>query len=167
MRKKTKEYLKIFTISIVLPLVVGGLSALLTMSNMNIYKELQQPPLAPPSWLFPVVWTILYVLMGVSFGLYWIARPVGEGAVRSKMWEQGLSFYLASLAFNFAWSILFFNLRWFLFAFVWLIVLLFLIVGTILAYRKFTPVAAYLQIPYALWVAFAGYLNFGIWFLNR
>ena len=125
MRKKTKEYLKIFIIAILLPLAVGGLSAFLTMGNMDIYKELKQPPLAPPAWLFPVVWTILYVLMGVSSGLYWIVRPVGEGAIRSKMWEQGLSFYLASLAFNFAWSILFFNLRWFLFAFVWLLVLLF------------------------------------------
>ncbi len=167
MRKKTKEYLKIFIIAILLPLVVGGVSALFTMGNMDIYKELKQPPLAPPAWLFPVAWTILYVLMGVSSGLYWLVRPVGEGAIRSKMWEQGLSFYLASLAFNFAWSILFFNLRWFLFAFVWLLVLLFLIVGTILAYRKFSKVAAYLQIPYALWVAFAGYLNFGIWWLNR
>lgn len=167
MRKKTKEYLKIFIIAILLPLAVGGLSAFLTMGNMDIYKELKQPPLAPPAWLFPVVWTILYVLMGVSSGLYWIVRPVGEGALRSKMWEQGLSFYLASLAFNFAWSILFFNLRWFLFSFVWLLVLLFLIVGTILAYRKFSKTAAYLQIPYVLWVAFAGYLNFGIWWLNR
>ena len=89
MRKKTKEYWKIFTLSILLPLAVGGLSAFLTRGNMDIYNELQQPPLAPPSWFFPVAWTILYVLMGVSFGLYWIARPVGEGAIKSKMWEQG------------------------------------------------------------------------------
>lgn len=167
MRNERKHVVWTYVIAILIPLVVGGLSAFMTMGNMDIYKEVATPPLSPPSWLFPVVWTILYVLMGVSFGLFWRKRPVGEGSARGKDWEKGISFYLASLAFNFAWSIIFFNLRWFLFAFVWLLVLLFLIVGTIVSYRRFSPVAAYLQIPYALWVAFAGYLNIGIWFLNR
>ena len=81
--------------------------------------------------------------------------------------DKGLSYYAVSLAFNFAWSIVFFNLRWFLFAFFWLLILLYLIIRTILCYKKVSTVAAYLQIPYVIWVAFAGYLNFGIWWLNR
>jgi len=81
--------------------------------------------------------------------------------------DTGIAAYAASLAFNFVWSILFFNMRLFLFSFIWLCVLLLLIILTIIYYKRVSPLAAYLQIPYAVWVAFAGYLNIGIWFLNR
>lgn len=162
MKKETKQIIKTFVIAIAIPLAVGILSALLTRNSMDIYSEVETPPLSPPSILFPIVWTILYVLMGVSSALVWLNREKDP-----KSAESGLLYYAVSLAFNFTWSIIFFNFRWFLFAFVWLLVLLYLIVRTILSYRKVSPVAAYLQIPYAVWVTFAGYLNVGIWLLNK
>lgn len=162
MSNETKGAVKTYAVAIAIPLAVGILSALLTMGNMNIYRELETPPLSPPSWLFPVVWTILYVLMGISSGLVWRNRGLNP-----KKADEGLLYYAMSLVFNFLWSIIFFNLRQFLAAFVWLLALLYLIIRTILAYRKVLPLAAYLQLPYAIWVALAGYLNLSIWVLNR
>lgn len=161
MREETKRKLKVYAVAIVIPLAVGGLAAFLTRDNMQIYNAVATPPLSPPSFLFPIVWTILYILMGVSSAMIWLRREEAPAEA-----DKGIAYYAISLAFNFAWSILFFNFRWFLFAFLWLLVLLFLILGTIFSYRKISPIAAKLQIPYALWVAFAGYLNIGIWLLN-
>ena len=153
--------IKPYAISVLIALAVGGLSALLTMGNMDIYKELLTPPLAPPSILFPIVWSILYGLMGIS-----AAMVYKTSSASFKERTSAIATYASSLVVNFAWSIIFFNLRAFLFAFIWLLFLLYLIIKTILDYRKINPIAAYLQIPYALWVVFAGYLNFGIWLLN-
>jgi tryptophan-rich sensory protein len=100
--------------------------------------------------------------MGVGSAIVWLKR--NEELVAG---DAGIAFYAVSLAFNFVWSILFFNFRWILFAFLWLLALLALIIATIVYYRKVSRPAAYLQIPYALWVVFAGYLNIGIWFLNK
>lgn len=157
-----KQKIKPYVISIAISLAVGIISALLTRGNMNIYKEVVTPPLSPPSFLFPVVWTVLYILMGISAAMIYTDKYASK---RQK--DLALYTYAASLFVNFFWSIIFFNMRAFLFAFIWLLLLLYLIVSTILQYRKINPTAAYLQIPYALWVTFAGYLNFGIWFLNR
>ena len=162
MQSRTKEIIKTYVIAILIPLAVGLIASLFTMENMQIYSELVTPPLSPPAILFPIVWTILYILMGISSAMVWTKR-----SENSESAEAGLTYYAVSLVFNFIWSIIFFNLRWFLFAFLWLCVLLYLIVRTIMAYKKVLPVAAYLQIPYAIWVAFAGYLNIGIWFLNK
>ena len=162
MQKDTKQKLKIYAVAIAVPLVVGGFSALLEMKNMQIYEQVKTPPLSPPSILFPIVWTLLYVLMGVSSAIIWINRQTDERAA-----EKGLLIYAVSLFFNFVWSILFFNFRLFFIAFIWLIVLLGQIIGTIVSYKKVSPAAAYLQIPYAVWVTLAGYLNFGIWILNK
>ena len=162
MQESVKRKIQIYGIAIAIPLAVGIAAALLTRGNMQIYREVNTPPLSPPSILFPIVWTILYILMGVSSGMIWQSR-----ANDIKTADRGICFYAVSLAFNFAWSILFFNLRWFLPAFFWLLILWGLIIATILSYRKVSAVAAYLQIPYAIWVAFAGYLNIGIWYLNR
>ena len=129
---------------------------------MNIYEEVSTPPLSPPSFLFPVVWTVLFVLMGIS-----AAMVLTTGTSPLVKRKNALSVYGMSLFFNFFWSIIFFNLRAFLFAFVWLLVLLALIILTIVKYFKINRTAAYLQIPYALWVTFAGYLNLGIFILNR
>lgn len=157
-----KKKLKSFIISIVISLSTGIISALLTQKNMNIYKEVVTPPLSPPSFLFPVVWTVLYILMGIS------AAMIHTDNIASKRQkDRALYTYATSLVANFLWSIIFFNMRAFLFSFLWLLLLLYLIVSTILQYRKINQTAAYLQIPYAVWVTFAGYLNFGIWFLNR
>lgn len=162
MSNKTRERVGAYVVSIAIALGIGGLSALLTMGNMDIYSELRQPPLAPPAILFPIVWTALYVLMGISAAMIYTERRV-EKSERI----EALMPYGASLFVNFFWSILFFNFRAFLPAFVWLVLLEFLIVMAILSYRKLNTGAAYLQIPYAIWVAFAGYLNIAIWWLNK
>ena len=162
MFNEKKRKIAVYAIAIAIPLATGLFSALLTMDSMQIYSEINTPPLAPPSILFPIVWTILYVLMGISSGIVWQKRNEAPAQVNT-----AISYYAMSLAFNFVWSIIFFNFRQYLFAFIWLLGLLYLIVRTILAYKPISPVAAYLQIPYALWVSFAGYLNFAIWLLNR
>ncbi len=156
------QKIKPYIVSIAISLGVGGLSALLTRNSMDFYETVTLPPLAPPGWLFPVVWTILYVLMGISSALVWINRDENREAAR-----EGIKNYGFSLVFNFFWSIIFFNLREFLFSFVWLVILLFLIGRTIYYYKKVKVAAAYLQIPYFVWVAFAGYLNFAIYLFNR
>ena len=158
MWKRIKPYI----ISIATALLVGGISALLTMENMDIYNDIQIPPLSPPSILFPIVWTVLYVLMGISAAIVFTHQDNNSVEV-----ESGLRSYGLSLLFNFLWSIIFFNLKWFGIAFFWLLALLFFIVKTIVSYYKVNKLAAYLQIPYTVWVIFAGYLNFGICMLNK
>lgn len=162
MKKETKRTVLTFVIAIVIPLAIGGFSAFLTRDNMNIYEEINTPPLSPPSFLFPVVWTILYVLMGISSAFVWRNRTEDKDTA-----DKGLLFYAGSLFFNFVWSLIFFNFRAYLFAFVWLLVMLTLIILTVINYKKVVPLAAYLQVPYILWTAFAGYLTFGVWLLNR
>lgn len=158
MWKKIKPYV----ISIAIALAVGGLAAFLTRNDMDLYKEIVLPPLAPPSILFPIVWSILYVLMGISAAMIYLRKNEAPNAVR-----DALSVYGINLVLNFMWSIIFFKFRAFLLAFLWLIALLAVIIKMILDFKKIKPIAGYLQIPYAVWVAFAGYLNFAIWLLNR
>ena len=157
MLRKIKPY----AISILIALAVGGLAAFLTRNSMDLYSEIITPPLAPPSILFPIVWTILYILMGISAAMVYKTRTDSQRGVIS-----ALTTYASSLVVNFAWSIIFFNLEAFLLAFIWLLFLLYLVIRTIVSYKPINRVAAYLQIPYAVWVAFAGYLNFAIWILN-
>ena len=158
---RTKGRVWTYVISIAIALGVGGLSALLTMGNMDLYSDIRQPPLAPPAILFPIVWTVLYVLMGVSAAMVLTDGRLKEGERSSAMIP-----YAASLFVNFFWSILFFNFQAFLVSFLWLILLWILIVIMILRFYKISPLAAYLQIPYLLWVTFAGYLNWMIYMLN-
>lgn len=157
-----RNRIKLYLIAILIPLAVGSLSSMVTMGSMDIYNDLVTPPLSPPGWLFPVVWTILYILMGISSAMVWENRrnaPVYA--------NRGLLAYGVSLVFNFLWSIFFFNFRWLFFSFLWLLALLYLILRTIYYYNKVYSPAAYLQIPYALWVTFAGYLNLALWILNK
>lgn len=157
-----KKNAKIFAVSISLPILVGLFSAFLTKGNMNIYGEIVKPPLAPPALLFPIVWTLLYALMGISSAIIY-----ADGNRLPEAKRRALSTYLISLLVNFSWSIIFFNVKEFFIALITLVFLLYLIIKTIIEYRRISPLAAYLQIPYALWVAFAGYLNFAIVLLNK
>lgn len=138
---------------------VGAFAGFLTRNSMEMYDMVTKPALAPPPILFPIVWTILYVLMAV--GAYIISEKNCENE------ESALSLYFIQLAFNFFWPIVFFNLQAFLFAFIWIIALWLLIIAMILSFRKCSKWAAYLQIPYLLWVTFAAYLNLMIYLLNR
>ena len=153
--------LKTCVYSILIALGVGGLSAYLSQNSTDLYNEIARPPLSPPSYLFPVVWTVLFILMGVSAAMVYLNRQTDPKAA-----ERGLFTYALSLIVNFSWSILFFRFRAFLFCFFWLLLLLFLIVRTVWYYRQVEPRAAWLQIPYALWVSFAGYLTLAIAILN-
>ena len=152
--KKAKSYI----FSILLALTVGGLSALATANNMNIYDKINPPPLSPPGWLFPVVWTILFILMGISAAIIFTSR--------SSKKDDALFIYAVSLVLNFSWSIFFFNMLAFLIAFIILIALWLSIILNIIKYYKINKVAAWLQLPYLLWVTFAGYLNVAIILLN-
>jgi tryptophan-rich sensory protein len=155
------QKIKTYGISIAIPLAVGGLAAFLTRNSMNIYEEINQPFLAPPSWVFPVAWTILYVLMGISSGMIYENKDApGEDKKRA------LLLYGINLAVNFLWSIIFFNLGAFFVAFLWLMLLIFIITRMISAFYKIKPLAAYLQVPYVLWCCFATYLTASIWLMN-
>ena len=146
--------------SIAIPLLVGGISALLTRNSMKNFEILQKPPLSPPGWLFPVVWTILFVLMGIASYLVYTSNAPKEEK------KKALQIYAIQLFFNFFWSILFFNFQTYSFAFVWLVALLILILSTTFAFWRISKPAGYLLIPYIIWVTFAGYLNLAIAFLN-
>ena len=140
---------------------VGFLSGWLTREGVDLFNATaQQPPLSPPSLLFPIVWTILYALMGIGAARIYLA-PASNARSRA------LLIYLLQLAFHFFWSILFFNLQNYALAFFWLLALWGLILWMILFFYRVDKTAAMLQIPYFLWVTFAAYLNFGVWMLNR
>lgn len=147
-------------ICIAIPLAVGGLSALLTRGGMEDFAGANKPALTPPDWLFPVVWTVLFVLMGVSSYLVFTSREK-----RPKI-RAALKVYGLQLVFNFFWPIFFFNLGAYLFSFVWLVLLWLLIAAAMVSFCKISKPAAYLLLPYLVWVAFAGYLNFAVYLLN-
>ena len=155
-----KVNLGVFAFWIVFTESVGALSGWLTREGTRIYSQtIVQPSLSPPSAVFPVVWTILFALMGIGAALVYQAPA-------SNVRSRSLLLFLIQLAFNFFWSLIFFNFQNFGFAFAWLIALWVLIVLMILSFRKVNKLAAWLQIPYLLWVTFAAYLNFGVWMLN-
>ena len=153
--------LKPLLINLFIPLAVGGLSALFTMDSMEAFANLNQPPLSPPGWLFPVVWTILFALMGIG------AYLVTTSSATDKEKRTAFIVYGAQLFFNFLWSIIFFNRGDFLFAFIWLVALWILIIANIFLFYRISKPAGLLLVPYLLWVTFAGYLNFAIYLLNR
>ena len=139
---------------------MGALSGFLTREGTKLYSEtIVKPPLSPPAIVFPIAWAALYALMAIGAARVYLARP---SAARSR----SLRLYLIQLAFNFFWSIIFFNMQAFGIAFVWLAALWALILMMLLSFRRSDRTAATLQYPYLLWVLFAGYLNLGVWMLN-
>jgi len=149
---------KPLAISVGIALAVGGLSSLLTSGSMEAFEQLQQPPLSPPGVLFPIVWTILYTLMGISAYLVW--------RTKSELRDGTLRLYVVQLAVNFIWPLLFFRAQAFGFAFFWLLLLWALVVALIFRFSDIEPIAGWLQVPYLAWLTFAAYLNFGVLLLN-
>lgn len=139
-----------------LPIVGGALVGLIISGYMN-YGDMVKPPLSPPSYIFPIVWTILYILMGIS---YFIATKDKEN---DKELNQ---IYILQLLVNFFWPIIFFVLKMYFTAFFWIILLLILVIIMIKELLKNNKISGYLQIPYFIWLLFATYLNIGIFFLN-
>ncbi|HWP51137.1 MAG TPA: TspO/MBR family protein [Clostridia bacterium] len=150
--------LKPLLFSLLISLGTGSLSGFLTRNAMQTYQTLVQPPLAPPPAIFPVVWTVLYFLMGVSAYLIYVSKSADK--------QRALRLYAAQLAVNFVWPFVFFLAQRYLLAFVVLVVLWLLVFEMIRSFYSINRTAALLQIPYLLWLTFAGYLNLAIYFLN-
>ena len=151
---------KPYLLWILLAEAVGGLSAWLTRDGTKLFNAAAaQPPLSPPSWVFPLVWGILYALMGIGAARIYQTPP-------SVQRSRALNLFVVQLAVNFCWSLIFFNLRAYGLAFFWLLLLWGLVLWMTLSFRKVDPLAAKLQIPYLLWLTFAAYLNAGVWYLN-
>lgn len=156
-----KQNWKTYAFWIGLAEAVGALSGFLSREGTKVFSEtVTQPPLSPPMILFPIVWGILYALMGISAARISLSPP-------SKERNRGLNLFIAQLVVNFFWSLIFFNAQAFGFAFLWLLLLWVLVLWMILTFRKIDPLAAWLQVPYLLWLTFAAYLNLGVWYLNR
>ncbi len=153
--KKYKPYLK----SIALPLAVGAISAFITMKGMPYYQMQEKPFFTPPNVAFPIVWTILYILMGVS-----AARIKQSNDPKRK---NALKTYLLQLGINFFWSVIFFGLHRYFLAFLWLLLLIFMVARMIKDFAEIDLKASKLQIPYFIWCCFAAILNFSVWWLNR
>lgn len=135
---------------------VGALAGWMTRAGVEQFSEtVVQPPLSPPAWIFPIVWGILYALMGIGAARIWMTCE-----------KHGLNLFLTQLILNFFWPLLFFNTKAYGFAALWLGALWIMVLAMILVFRKSDKLAARLQIPYLLWLTFALYLNIGIWYLN-
>ena len=153
-KKKTWTYV----VSVAIALAVGGLSALINAGKMTD-PELLQPPLSPPAWLFPVVWTILFTLMGISAARVYLSEHAGK--------SDALFLYATQLVVNFLWTVFYFSFGALALSFVWLVFLIALVLLMIVRFERAAPGAGKLQIPYLIWLCFAAYLNFATWMLNR
>lgn len=151
------DKLKIYVKSILIPLIVGAVIGFITSGSMNI-SDLKEPNFAPPDILFPIVWTILYTLMGVSYGILETNDLIDEDID---------SIYYSQLVVNALWSIFFFGLKWRLFAFLWIILLIVLVISMIRKFYSKNKTAGLLQVPYLIWISFAAILNLSIYLLNR
>jgi len=150
--KKLKAYLTFIIIS----LAVGALSAFLTRNNMDVFSSVTKPPLTPPAIVFPIVWTILYILMGIGAARVYLKAPD----------STAIPIFGINLFFNFFWSIIFFNMRAFCFAFIWLLALLAVVIVMTVRFYREDKAAGLLQIPYCVWLVLAGYLNLFICLAN-
>ena len=148
---------KIWIKSILIPLILGGIVGLIVSRFMD-YNTLQKPSLSPPGFLFGIVWSILYILMGISYGILATKNLVD--------YRVNKAYYL-QLIINLIWPILFFVFKWRLFSCIWIILLIIAIIYMIVVFYRKNKLSAYLQIPYLLWTIFATYLNIGVYLLNR
>ena len=149
--------IKNLIISIAIPLLVGIIGSLLGNSSMG-FDSINKPSFTPPGIVFPIVWTILYILMGISCYLIYSSNNPKK--------TKALRVYALQLIFNMLWTFFFFNLNWYLFSFFWIIVLIVLVSIMIYRFININKTAGYLQIPYLIWLIFASILNLSIYFLN-
>lgn len=136
--------------NILIPVIMGGIIGLIINPFMN-YQNLNKPPLSPPGIIFPIIWTILYIIMGYSF---------------YKQNEQNKTIYYTQLIVNGLWSIFFFVFKWYLFSFIWIILLILLVIIMIKEFYKVNKLSGLINIPYLIWLIFAAYLSFGVYLLN-
>jgi tryptophan-rich sensory protein len=158
-KRPISDYL-LLVLFIAIPLIIGYTASLSTIPAIKgWYQTINKPSFNPPNWIFGPVWTFLYVLMGIGSWMIWLKRKTSHVSV-------ALAIYFVSLVFNFMWSILFFKLQSPQMAIVDISILLGIIILMIVKWRKINPTAAYIQIPYLLWVSFATVLNAAIVHLN-
>jgi len=158
---KAEIKLKALLPAVALPLAVGALAAFLTKDGMTMFNVMPKPPLTPPGWIFPAVWTALYILMGYASYLVWVS---GASEIRK---DRALTAYALSLGANFIWPLIFFGMELYLLAFIWLILLWLLSAAATLLFHYISEKAGKLMLPYMLWLSFAAYLNLGVWILSR
>ena len=155
-----KHSWKVYVFWILLSEAVGVLSGLLSRQGIGAYgTDIIPAPLSPPAIVFPIVWTVLFALMGIGAARVFLAPESEDRTVG--LWVFGLQ-----LLFNFFWSLIFFNTQNFELAFYWILALWVLILWMILTFRKVDSAAAWLQIPYLIWVTFATYLTWSVWMIN-
>lgn len=147
-------------LSLLIPLAVGSIAALITRDGMDTYQMMRMPFFAPPAWLFSIIWTILYILMGLSS--YWVMIS----DVTQKEKERAILLYEYQLVVNFLWPTFFFSFQWYLFSFFWIILLWILVFFMIRSFWKIEKRAAIINFPYLLWLTFAAYLNLAVWWVN-
>ena len=152
---------RLLFLCIAIPLLIGLVSGVITSNSMELFAMVDKPPLAPPAWLFPLVWTILYTLMGISSYII-LTSDASQEEINS-----AIKIYAYQLIVNFLWPTFFFNFGWYFFSFLWLIRLWVLVFVMIRKFYDINKIAAYLNVPYLVWLTFAGYLNAGIWLRNR
>lgn len=160
MKSTTKRSLITYLITIGGTLGLGCLSSLFVNAGIDTYDTLTKPPLSPPAILFPIVWTVLYLLMGWAMGRVWLTAAPHERPAAVKI-------YVAQLLVNLLWSCFFFTLGWYFFSFLWLVFLIVLVIAMILLFYGIHKPSALCQLPYLAWLVFAGYLNLMIFALNR
>jgi translocator protein len=157
--KMVKKNISTLIIFLLIPIAIGLVSSLLAGNISEVYNEINQPALSPPSYVFPIVWTILYLLMGISSYLVYMSGSPDK--------EKALQIYTLQLLINFFWSPIFFGLKLYYMGFILLLLLIFVILVLIIKFYKIIPLAGILQIPYLLWCIFAAYLSFQIYYLNQ
>ena len=153
--------LKRLVISLLIPLAVGGLSAFITRGDMDLYKTVERPPFSPPGIVFPIVWSVLYILMGISLYIIWNSGDIYADKTGA------YTLFGFQLFLNLIWSPVFFSARQYLLAFLILVILWIAVLLMIISFYKISKHAALLQIPYLIWITIAGYLNIGVYLLNR
>ena len=149
--------IKNLVISIIIPILVGLIGSALGNSTMG-FDLINKPSFNPPAIVFPIVWTILYIVMGISSYLIYVSK--------NKNKNKALRIYALQLVVNMLWTFFFFNLKWYFFSFLWIIILIILVIVMIYRFVKISKLAGYLQIPYLIWLIFASILNFSIFLLN-
>lgn len=147
---------KLLILNIIFPLAIGFIGNFL--GNPDSYSIINKPFFSPPAIVFPIVWTILYTLMGIS------AYMISTSNDKDK--NKAYLIYVIQLIVNGLWSLFFFRLRWYLFAFIWILLLISLVIIMIDKFTKISKTSGYLQIPYLIWLIFASILNLSIYFLN-
>ena len=160
MIKKYKPYI----VSFIVTFGIAALSSYFTGDSSIVYNDIVKPKFSPPGYVFGIVWPILYLLMAVAAGSIYKTENISEVAKTYK--NKAIGLYLVQIIINGIWPVLFFKYEMFLISFIWIIILWILIIFMLIIFKKISNIAAYMIVPYFLWVSFAAYLNLMIYMLN-